>query len=448
MFKTIIRKYTFSIFILVYNMISIIVVVTGFPVLLLYLLLSEKRRSSILTKSGLVLPDFIRNKNNKSKRTIWVHALSVGEVISAVPFIKVLKEKQINGKILFSTSTKTGYEVAISSFDTSYDIVESVFYAPFDLFFSVNRFINKINPDMVIIIESDIWPNFIYQLSNRNIPVYLVNARLSVNSYKGYQRYSFFFKPLFSLFYKICTQSDIDKNRFSGLGVPWDALVTTGNIKFDQEAEFLDNREKRIIREHLNVRNGSIVFIAGSTHGGEEIMLCDAYCSLRQRYPELILIIAPRNPKRSGDVYKIFKSRGFKVNVLNESSVSEKSTNPEIIIVDVIGILKKLYAIADLVFIGGSLTQDGGHNPLEAAAYGKPVIFGPYMSDFREISGLLVNSGGAVCVSCVKDIISTAGLIISDKSAASSMGKKAFEVFESSRGSIERTINEISDRRT
>ena len=280
-------------------------------------------------------------------------------------------------------------------------------------------------------------------MKRRNVPVILVNARLSKKSYFGYKRFLFFSKRLFLSFSKICVQSLEDASRFSLLGIPRGRITITGNIKFDQQYDFVDREELNKLRQSLLIKPSQKILLAGSTHYGEEAILLDAFSRLKKKYPDLILIIVPRNPDRARSVCRICKSAGLFAVTMSE--LEEKKPGQDVIVVDRIGILKMLYAIADMAFVGGSLVRCGGHNPIEPAAFSKPIIFGPNMSDFADISDMLISSGGAVSVQDAESIYNIVSELLTDNQKAGEMGSMAFKVFNANKGAVEKTLNVIED---
>jgi len=414
-------------------------IAVGFPVFLPLALFSEKRRKTILQRLGFVPlpPGMVRRCSLTSDtKIVWIHALSVGEVLSAVPLVKRLKEGSQTRHIVFSASTKTGFDIADQYFNNS---VKGIFYFPYDLKFSVRHVVEKIAPDVVVIVETDIWPNFLFEMKKRQIPVVLVNARLSNKSFTGYKRFGFFTKPLFLSFASICTQSAEDGKRFQALGVPSHRLMVTGNIKFDQEFQFLSAEEVENLRKWMQIKPHQKVLVAGSTHKGEESILLDAFSKMKKEFEDLLLIVIPRDPERAKSVCRIFQTAGFSVGLVKEMEKRSTGNRCDVMVVGIMGILKKLYAVADIAFIGGSLIACGGHNPLEAALFAKPIIFGADMSDFAEISEFLVDSGGAVRVHDSDSFFKTAEILIRDERKAKKMGESALKVFKANRGAVEKT---------
>ncbi|MCK4468766.1 MAG: hypothetical protein KAU60_10480, partial [Desulfobacterales bacterium] len=244
-------------------------------------------------------------------------------------------------------------------------------------------------------------------------------------------------------FSKICVQSLEDASRFSLLGIPRGRITITGNIKFDQQYDFADREELNKLRQSLLIKPSQKILLAGSTHYGEEAILLDAFSRLKKKYLDLILIIVPRNPDRARSVCRICKSAGLFAVTMSE--LEEKKPGQDVIVVDRIGILKMLYAIADMAFVGGSLVRCGGHNPIEPAAFSKPIIFGPNMSDFADISDMLIRSGGAVVVQDAESIYRSLEMLITDSKSVESIGRSAFNVFCENKGAVEKTLRVVKE---
>lgn len=430
--------------IFLYNILFFIVMILGIPLIIPMVLISDKRRKTVLQRLGIVrLPRELIRKipDTFDKKRVWIHALSVGEVISAIPLVKGLTEYSNARNIVFSASTKTGFDIAKKYLT---DAVHSVFYFPYDLIFSVKHIVQRIAPAVVIIVETDIWPNFLFEMKKRQVPVILVNARLSKKSLIGYKRLGLFAKQVFLNFIHIGTQSLEDAVRFQELGVPNDRITITGNVKFDGTHQIREFQETDRLKQFLHIRNARKVFLAGSTHPGEESMVLDAFSKAKDHEDDLLLIVAPRNPERAGSLSRMFDSAGFSVGLMKELNKISSGKRLDVIIIDTIGLLKKLYAIADITFIGGSLVNCGGHNPLEPAAFSKPIIFGPDMSDFADISRMLLDAGGAVRVKDPKDLYSALVLLLEDDKSALEMGGNALRVLTANKGAVEKTIKVIA----
>lgn len=429
--------------ILIYNILFFIIVTLGLPLIIPMVLISDKRRKTVFQRLGLVrLPTKFVGKGFKKskKKRVWVHGLSVGEVLSAAPLIKMLSESSAAPCLVFSASTKTGYDIANRHFTGQ---VETICYYPYDLAFSVNRITREIAPEVVVIVETDIWPNFLFEMNKRGASVLLVNARLSKASFAGYKRLGFFTKQVFLNFVHICTQSSEDAQRFHQLGVPRNRITITGNIKFDDAHQAPGLKDIEELKQSMYIQHAQKVLLAGSTHPGEEEILLKVFTRLKTHVGELLLIVAPRNPQRTGSIFRMFNSAGFSVGIMQEIKKIFSGKEFDVIIIDTIGILKTLYAVSDVAFIGGSLVKCGGHNPLEPAVFSKPILFGEDMSDFADISSMLLEAGGAICVKDAEDFYAAVVSLIENDGKAVEMGKNAFDVFNANKGAVERTMTVI-----
>ncbi|MFC1829678.1 3-deoxy-D-manno-octulosonic acid transferase [Thermodesulfobacteriota bacterium] len=428
-----------------YNIFLLLAIIVGFPVIVPIFLFSDKRRKTFVQRLGLLpMPPGLGRVEFRSagKKPIWVHALSVGEVYSAMPLVKKLKNRFRNHGIVVSASTKTGFEIANNLFS---ETVETVFFYPYDLVFSVRRISARVDPAIVVIVETDIWPNFLFDMRKRAVPVILVNARLSKRSFKGYKRLRFFTKKLFSSFSNICAQSEMDAARFNRLGIPSNRIAVTGNFKFDREDDAGAVQEIENLRRFMRLQQYQKVFLAGSTHEGEEEVLCDAFSRLKKEFQGMLLVLAPRDPERADSIFRMFRAAGFSSVLMKEIEKANVEQHFDVIVVDTIGVLKRLYALADVTFVGGSLVNCGGHNPLEPAAYAKPILFGPDMSDFVEISEMLLASKGAVRVKDTGSLYGAVARIVGDTHVTDRMGNNAFKVFSDNSGAVEKTLKVIEN---
>lgn len=311
----------------------------------------------------------------KGKKTIWIHAVSVGEVFAARPLVERLS-KELNGwKVALSTVTPTGQAVARKLFPDG-----PVFYFPFDLSGVVNRTLAAINPSLIILMETEIWPNLILAAHERGVPVGVANGRLSQASCKRYGWIQSLIKPVMERISFFLVQFQWDSDRLQEIGVPAERIEITGNMKFDVAVEASD-AESRFLREKFFPSPKAKVLLGGSTHEGEEKILVSAFRKLRFEFPELKLVLAPRHVTRSENIAGAVTENGFRCKRYADLSAPVE----DVLIIDTMGDLKKWYAVADLVFVGGSLIKHGGQNPIEAAIYKKPVLFGPHVFNFQMI---------------------------------------------------------------
>lgn len=427
---------------IIYNILVFLFILIGLPILLPLTYLSEKRRKTFWHRLGFTRPRERKGsgvRNNPHPKPIWVHALSVGEVLSAEPLLSSLKKKFPRHPLFLTVSTQTGYDMARQHLKA---FPARIGYFPYDLPFCVKQAVRNNDPAMVLIVETDIWPNFMFELQKRSIPVFLVNARLSERSYRGYRRLAPFFRHVFSVFTRICVQSDLDARRFAGLGIPPDRIQLTGNIKFDRDRTSPPPGMLPFLRNRI-LRNQPVI-VAGSTHEGEEIILLTAMRRLKKRWPSLTMILAPRDPKRAISVSLLAGS--MLLSTTTTTSIKKKPSNTpmDVVVVDEMGILRDLYALADISFVGGSLVPCSGHNPLEPAACGKPILFGPDMRDFLTISRSLKTAGGAFRVRDADSFYQTVDRLLSAPETLREMGQSALSVFEASGGAVEKTLSMVT----
>lgn len=407
-----------------------------FPAVYLF---SKKRRPNLLSRFGLSTT--WKPKKMEEKR-IWIHALSVGEVKSVVPLVKRLKNQYGKLKIVFSASTRTGFETAGGYFlKPGMEDVDQLGYFPFDFSYSVRKISKLIDPDAVIIVETDIWPNFLYEMKKRQIPVVLINARLSEGSLNGYLRFKKLFSTVFSFFTEIMVQSRLDAERFLSLGISKEKIQVTGNMKFDQTQEDREDSFVQDMGKLLNIQNKTPVFIAGSTHEGEEKILYRVYGKLKIKYPELMMILAPRDPMRCRALMTDVSSGDVPAFLLSE--IKEPLQCRGVVLVDTMGLLSRLYALCHVAYIGGSLVKEGGHNPLEPAAFSKPILFGPDMSDFMLISKLLKDHGGTKQIDSEKEFMHELDILLENPHLQMQMGKLNQEVFLHHSGAVENIVRNL-----
>jgi len=412
---------------ILYNILLVLLTLLLSPVILFKLITVPKYRGGISQKLGR-----IRKRVRtviQGTRPIWVHAVSVGEVMAAHPLIRDLKKKYPNRKLILSTVTVTGNHTAHQRVPEA----DAVFFFPFDFAWIVRRVIREINPAIVLVAETELWPNFFRELKRADIPSAVVNGRISPRSFRNYMKFKKFFAQVFSNVTIFCMQSADDAARIKEIGAPSDRVIVTGNLKFDQKIPASQPSP-------VPIPKSSKVITAGSTHRGEEAALLDVFRNLREKFPELILIIAPRHPERFDEVEGLVNKAGYEC----QRRTRLKGTIKDVLLLDTIGELRSFYGICDLAFVGGSLVKVGGHNLLEPAAMKKPVIFSRYMFNFKEISEALISAGGGILVKDKDELQVEAEKLLSDKDYAWQIGSKAFAVIEANSGATKRTIDAVS----
>lgn len=375
---------------------------------------------------------------------IWMHAVSVGEVNVCTQLIKALEPHLPGVKIVVSTTTTTGMGELKRKLPSRITKI----YFPIDRTRYVVRALNIIGPDAIVLVESEIWPNFIAQAKKRNIPIFLVNARLSERSYRWYRRLKFFFSPLFAAFSGVCAQNEADAAKLRELGCRPEAIQVVGNIKFDaavlEEHHFLD--VPSMLRQ-LGVEPSARIIVAGSTHPGEEAIMAEVFLRLRKRFPDLFLVVVPRHFERGKQVGRELAARGLRFVCRTEVTSQTHFGKGELdcLLVNTTGELRRFYEHATVIFVGKSLTAEGGQNPIEPAALGKPIIFGPNMQNFAQIAKSFVERGGAIQVKDAAELEDALSKLLSDEAYRAEMGRIARLVVRENQGAVDRTAEMITN---
>lgn len=367
---------------------------------------------------------------------IWVHAVSVGETIAAAPLVKAMLARQPNVPVLVTAMTATGAAQARSLFG---DRV-SYAYAPFDTPGSVRRFVRRVRPRALVIMETELWPNMIVEASRNRCPIFLINARLSARSARGYQRIDGWVRSLIGRIEWIAAQAKDDASRFVGIGAREDAVSVTGSIKFDVAIANSIREQAESLRDSFAERP---VWIAASTHEGEDEQLLSAHRKVLSQRSDALLILVPRHPDRFDTVSALVKDRGF-------SQVRRSSGQPvgvaQVYLGDTMGELMLMFGASDVAFVGGSLIERGGHNPLEPAAWGLPVITGPHVFNFESVYQQLENGQGLVRVVSENDLAIQVTRLLEAPEQAETIGRAGLAVVDANRGALDRVVSGILDR--
>ncbi|MGI6458043.1 MAG: 3-deoxy-D-manno-octulosonic acid transferase [bacterium] len=414
----------------------------AFPPVALYygckMLYSEKYRTGLRQRLSRYTVEELKNLSQGPY--IWVHTVSVGELQAARPLLRRLKQEYAHYKILVSTVTETGQTLAYSLPE-----VDTAIYLPLDVSIFCRKSIQSIDPAAVIVLETEIWPNFICTVASQGIPIFLVNARISDKSYRNYYRFRRIFAPLLNQFTAILAQSARDVERFLSLGTMPERLYQTGNLKFDSVTINEDIEERRKWRNLFGVYNDEVLVIAGSTFAGEELILGKITGELQEHGFPLRLVIAPRHVERTDSILKELSPLGL--HVVRRSRLNDAPTDPpDVVILDTIGELRHVYSAADLVFMGKSLTERGGQNPIEPAAWGKAILYGPHMQNFRDVAELLESTGGAVRVQNKDDLLNQVARLCQSPRECNEMGLRAREIVQQSQGALEEIMKVIRTR--
>ncbi len=404
-----------------------------FPIMALTHMARGKKRLGVRERFGFFRPGFFAVE--KGKR-IWFHAVSVGETLAAVPLVIALKEKTPDVEVYFSTVTETGNNVAREKLGDA----ARIFFFPFDFGCVVRRVIGQMSPDLFVVVETEIWPNLLKALHNKGIPSVVVNGRISPRSFKGYSRFGFFFRRVLPLVSRYLMQSEADAQRIIMLGAPPQKVSVAGNIKFDQA---IAAGRPVITRAALGIPDGAKVFIAGSTHQGEEDEALKAYKELLIDFPGMVMALAPRHPERFAAAEDAVRRAGLRC--VRKSAVTRFIAPGSILLLDTMGELAGTYAVGDINFVGGSWADIGGHNILEPAAFGKPVFFGPVMHNFRDISRILKDSGAGIEVRDGEELAIEAAKLLRDPARYSAIGNAALEAIEKNKGALAKDLKAVEE---
>ncbi len=378
-----------------------------------------------------------------NRQVLWMHGVSNGEVGLCTQLVRELEPRLPNMKLIVSTTTSTGMGILQSSLPSH---VSRIYY-PIDRRAYVSRALAVTRPEAVVLIEAEIWPNFLWRTREMGIPTFLVNARLSEGSYRNYKRFGFLFRPIFASFSGVGAQSEKDAERLIELGCRPEVVRVVGSLKF-KVAELDELRLTNVgdILRRLGVPAGAPILVAGSTHDGEEAILARQFLRLRERHPNLFLILVPRHFERCKTVGRELDALGIKYIFRNEiTPQSEHQTPVDCLLVNTMGELNHFYKYATVAFVGKSLTAEGGQNPIEPAALGKAVVFGPNMQNFPDIAPDFVNAGGAVQVRDAAELEATLDALLGDEARRQKMGEAAVKVVHEKLGAVERTVDMIVD---
>lgn len=377
-----------------------------------------------------------------NRQVIWLHAVSVGEVNLCTQLIRSLEPRLPNAKIVVSTTTTTGMGELKKKLPTH---ISKVYY-PIDRRPYVARAIATLRPLAIVLVEAEIWPNFIWRARQQQIPLFLVNARLSDKSFRGYKRFGFLFRPLFAAFTGVGAQNDADAGRLRELGCRPEVIRVVGSLKFDA-ARINERRPLNIpgMLRQLGVPADAQFLIGGSTHTGEERILAALFQRLRARFPRLFLILVPRHSERSRDVGRELEALGVKFAYRSEltAHTNYRPGAIECLLVNTTGELKYFYEHADVIFVGKSLTAEGGQNPIEPGALGKAMVFGPNMQNFADVARSFVANDGAEQVKDAAELETRVAALLADESRRAQLGHNAVKVVHDNLGAIERTVDMI-----
>ena len=422
---------------LLYSVLSVVALVIASPFLAYQAVRHRKYVRSLRQRLGYLPLSF----NIDGDESIWIHAVSVGETLTARALIGELKTRYPGLKLFLSTTTMTGHEVARALTD-----VDGVFYFPLDWGFTVRRTLDVVRPRLFVMMETEIWPMLLRECRERGVATMLVNGRISKRSFARYALVRRFFRRVLDDVERFCMQSEEAARRIVALGADPARVVVTGSLKFDS----LDwpgvgphgQSRDRVVR-YFRLSPGRPVVIAASTLRGEDQASFEAFRRVQARWPDALLVVAPRHPERFEEVTRLAAEEGFRV-VRRTSLPVDQSPDADVVVLDTIGELARLYQIASVVFVGGSLVDAGGHNILEPAMFGKAIVFGPHMHNFAEISAEFLRGSAAVQVSSTRELGECLVDLVGDGVRRASLGAAARAIVEGNRGAKARTMAVIT----
>jgi 3-deoxy-D-manno-octulosonic-acid transferase len=370
--------------------------------------------------------------------SIWVHAVSVGEVKAVEKLVERLRVAFPECPLIMSTATPTGQQLARQRKDA----IDHAFYFPLDLPWCIKRVLDRANPRLVIIAETEIWPNFLRACRRRAVPVVMINGRISDRSFPRYKLVSWWLPRVFADYTMLGMQSETDRRRIEAIGASPEKVTVFGNLKYDVDGA--ESAPEPALAGFL--RSWKRVWIAASTMPGEDEIVLEAYRGLREMFPDLKLLIAPRHPERSDDIRQAAQRLGM--DCVARTAIGAASGEESVLLLDTIGELASLFSYASIVFVGGSLVPRGGHNILEPARHSKPIVIGPHMENFRDIERMFLKANAAIQIRSAGELASTIGKLLADRSLAARLGVNARRVVVDNAGATDRVIRFLSTGQT
>jgi len=421
-----------------YSILVLAVAVIASPWFVYQALRYKKYVGSLGQRMGYLPVSF----NIDADRSIWIHAVSVGEVLTARPLISDLKRKYPDLRMFLSTTTLAGQQLARRSVPD----VDAVFYFPFDLGIFVRRTLDLVRPRLFVMMETEIWPNLLRECRRRGVKTAVVNGRLSPKSFPRYRMVRPMMRRVLDDIDKFCVQSEESARRFIELGADPGRVVVTGSLKFDSldlPSTAPQARARDRVLRYFRLPPSRPVILAGSTMKGEEAAVLRAFRRVRSTTPNALLILAPRNPERFGEAEQLARAEGWKVARRSDLAI-DAEPRVDIVVLDTIGELATLYQVATVVFVGGSLVATGGHNVLEPAVFGKPIVFGPHMENFVEIADTFVTNGGGLQLENERELEEAFISLMSDPVRRARLGAAARALVEANRGAKEKSVSVLA----
>lgn len=412
----------------IYNIVAVVLVILALPVFLVRMV-REKGFAERLKQSFGALPaDTLTKVANKD--AIWVHAASVGEIVATSPIVKEIRRELPDTPIVVSVVTAGGYDMAKRIIPEA----DGIIFFPLDLPQLSYSVAARIRPQAFLMVETELWPNFLKAARELNIPAMMVNGRISDKSVTRYAYFRNVLNDMLDTIVKFCMQSDIDAEYIIRLGADPGRVVVTGNTKFDQSYTELGTEEKAKLLESLGLKEAGHIIVAGSTHHGEEEILFSAFNQVRTSFPDTQFVVAPRDTLRADEVVEIAGKHGFTAVRRTRLAGNKGTGNYDIVVIDTIGELGKIYGLGDIVYVGGSLIPKGGHNILEPAAHGKPILVGQHMFNFKDTYALLSERKVCITVHDSADVAKKILNLLRNPELRHKIGQDALTVINENRG--------------
>lgn len=412
---------------LIYNILAIILLILALPVFVVRAV-REKGFTERLRQNFGALPPATLTKIANQK-AIWVHAASVGEIVAASPIVKEIRRELPGIPIVVSVVTASGYDMAKRIIAEA----DGIIFFPLDLPYLSYAVAAKIRPQAFLMVETELWPNFLKAARELDIPVMMVNGRISDKSVNRYAYFRGVLADMLNTVVKFCMQSNIDAEYIIRLGADPARVVITGNTKFDQSYTEFSSEEKKQMVDLLRLQENSQIIVAGSTHRGEESLLFPAFAKVRVHFPDTQFIVAPRDTLRADELVELADKHGF--TAVRRTALPGRNTGQyDMIIIDTIGELGKMYGLGDIVYVGGSLIPHGGHNILEPAAHGKPILVGRHMFNFKDTYALFSERGVCLTVADSEDLTNTMVTLLKNPQKREEIGREALRIIAENRG--------------
>ncbi len=412
---------------IIYDIVFLLFTIAYFP----YLILKKKWHRGLWTRFGFSLPPKFGDK-----KIIWVHAVSVGEVMVVLNLIRKMQERFSGHMVVLSTVTPTAYALAIEKLQGKCPVI----YAPLDFSWVVRKYVNTIDPVLYVSAETEIWPNLFTCLHRRGVPVVQVNGRISDRAFAGYRKVSFLTKKVLRAVRLFCMQSKQDAQRIIELGADESRVRVVGNLKFDNLA-----RKTSMKKDDLGFREEDRLFIAGSTYPGEEEIILDVYNNLKMQFPFLRLVIAPRRIERANEIARLCRYVGLLPQKFSNNPATFMADASTVLIIDHLGYLRDLYGLADVVFVGKSLRGTGGQNMLEPLALGKPTLVGPRTENFRDIVNIFTPTGALLGIKTPQEMITQLRNLLYNPQRCARVGLEAQKEIARHQGATETTLKAVGE---